>query len=105
MAKTGLWDGVRVTTHWNSIDYLRQQYPQIEVVDGVRYVDAGKFVSSAGVTEGIDMALHVLERLHGQVEAAQAARILQYDYWEGFRTAEAEAGGVAAVAMQAERAL
>jgi transcriptional regulator GlxA family with amidase domain len=87
MARTGQWDGVPVTTHWNSRDYLRETFPATEVVEGVRYVDAGKFVSSAGVTAGIDLALHLVERLHGHEAAAQTARILEYDYWEGFAAA------------------
>lgn len=85
MAKTGLWDGLRVTTHWNSIDYLREAYPAIDVAEGVRYVDSGKYVSSAGITAGIDLALHLVERLHGYDVAHQAARLLEYDYWEGFK--------------------
>jgi transcriptional regulator GlxA family with amidase domain len=83
MARTGLWDGVRVTTHQNSRDYLRQTYPKIEVVDGVGYVDSGKFLSSAGVTAGIDLALHLVERVHGREAAAQTARIMEYEYWQG----------------------
>ncbi len=84
LAKTGLWDGLRVTTHWNSIAYVRETYPAIDVVEGVRYVDAGKYVSSAGITAGIDLALHLVERLHGFEVAQRTARILEYDYWEGF---------------------
>ena len=85
MAGTGLWDGIRATTHSMFLDELRRASPRTEVVEGVRYVDAGKFLSSAGVTAGIDMALHAVERLHGRDVAAQTARILEYDYWEGFR--------------------
>jgi transcriptional regulator GlxA family with amidase domain len=87
MAKTGLWDGLRATTHWNSIEYLRTTFPAIEVVEGVRYVDAGKYVSSAGITAGIDLSLHLVERLHGYEVARRAARALEYDYWEGFNRA------------------
>ena len=83
MAKTGLWDGIKATTHWASIDFMRQTFPAIEVIENVRYVDSGKYVSSAGVTAGFDMALHLVERLHGRDVAARAARLLEYDYWEG----------------------
>jgi transcriptional regulator GlxA family with amidase domain len=84
MAKTGLWDGLEVTTHWNSIEYLRDTFPTLVVVEGVRYVDAGKFVSSAGITAGFDLALHLVERLHGLEHANLTARLLEYDYWEGY---------------------
>jgi transcriptional regulator GlxA family with amidase domain len=87
MAKTGLWDGLEVTTHWNSIEYLRNTFPALTVVEGVRYVDAGKFVSSAGITAGIDMALHLIERLRGMEHANLTARYLEYDYWEGYSRA------------------
>ena len=91
MAKTGLWDGLEVTTHWNSIEFLRDTYPALNVMEGVRYVDAGKFVSSAGITAGIDMALHLVERLHGLEHANLTARLLEYDYWEGYSRAPASA--------------
>jgi transcriptional regulator GlxA family with amidase domain len=84
MAKTGLWNGLEVTTHWNSIEYLRDTFPTLIVVEGVRYVDAGKFVSSAGITAGFDLALHLVERLHGIEHANLTARLLEYDYWEGY---------------------
>lgn len=88
MADAGLWGGGRATTHWMFLDALRQASPGLEVLEGVRHVDAGKFLSSAGITAGIDMALHALERLRGHEVAAQTARILEYDYWEGFRAPE-----------------
>ena len=83
LAKTGLLEGERATTHWASIGYLRDTYPGIEVAEGVRYVESGKYVLSAGITAGIDMALYVVEKLHGHDVAEQAARLLEYDYWEG----------------------
>jgi transcriptional regulator GlxA family with amidase domain len=84
MARTGLWSGLKATTHWNSIAYLRETYPDIEVVEGVRYVDSGKFVSSAGVTASYDLALYLVERLHDAEVAGNVARNLEYDHWEGF---------------------
>lgn len=87
LAKAGLLAGRPATTHWASIDLLRQVAPAVEVRTNVRYVDAGPVVSSAGVSAGIDMALHVVERLHGPAVARQTARQLEYDYWEGFRGA------------------
>jgi transcriptional regulator GlxA family with amidase domain len=79
MAKTGLWDGLQATTHWNSIEFLRSTFPAVDVLEEVRYVDAGKYLSSAGVTAGIDLALYIVERLHGAEEAARVARGLEYE--------------------------
>ncbi|MBI4507948.1 MAG: DJ-1/PfpI family protein [Chloroflexi bacterium] len=89
MAKAGLLDGRPATTHWASVEWLRSAFPQVQVQTGVRYVDAGQIVSSAGVSAGIDMALHVVERLHGPAVAAQTARQLEYDYWESARRGSA----------------
>ncbi len=90
MGEVGLFDGMPATTHWMFLDALRETSPRIEVLAGVRYADAGKLISSAGISAGIDMALHALERLHGREVAAQTARALQYDYWEGLRAVQPE---------------
>ena len=88
LGEVGLLEGVPATTHWRFLDELRRIAPRAEVRGGVRYADAGKLVSSAGISAGIDMALHALERLHGREVAAQTAHILEYDRWEGGRAAQ-----------------
>ena len=70
------------TTHWASIDRLRDPYPSLDVRHDVRFVDDGTVVSSAGVSAGIDMSLHVIERLCGHDVAAGSARLMEYDYWK-----------------------
>ena len=85
MGELGLLKGMPATTHWMFLDELRRLAPDTEVRGGVRYADAGRLITSAGISAGIDMALHALERLHGPEVAAQTARILEYDYWEGLR--------------------
>lgn len=82
LAANGLLDGMAATTHWASIDWLREHHPAIDVREDVRYVDAGRIVTSAGVSAGIDMALHVVERLHGRDVAVQTARHMEYR-WDG----------------------
>lgn len=79
MARTGLWDGLQATTHWNSIEYLRTTFPAVQVLEDVRYIDAGKYLSSAGITAGIDLALYIVSRLHGPDEAARVARGMEYE--------------------------
>ena len=81
LAKAGLLDGKKATTHWGSIERLREAFPNTEVLEQVRFVDDGFVVSSAGVSAGIDMSLHVIERLCGREAAESAARLMEYDYW------------------------
>jgi len=71
LAKAGLLDGRKATTHWEDIAELKAQFPALLVQDDVRWVDEGQVVSSAGIAAGIDMALHLVARLKG-VELAQA---------------------------------
>lgn len=80
LAATGLLDGKSATTHWGSIDWLRENYPSVTVLDDQRWVDEGNIVTSAGVSAGIDMSLHVIERLHGRPVATQTARHMEYDW-------------------------
>jgi transcriptional regulator GlxA family with amidase domain len=78
LAQAGLLNGLRATTHWASIDALRSRFPDVTIVDDERIVDEGKIITSAGVSAGIDMALHVVERLHGHAAAANTARDMEY---------------------------
>lgn len=83
LAEAGvLADHAIVTTHWASVDRLRDTYPSLDVRHDVRFVDDGAVVSSAGVSAGIDMSLHVIERLCGRDVAAGSARLMEYDYWK-----------------------
>lgn len=82
MAKAGLVTGKPVTTHWGSIQRLRDEFPGLEVRENVRWVDAGNIITSAGVSAGIDMALYVLERLYGPAVAWATARGIEYDHWQ-----------------------
>jgi transcriptional regulator GlxA family with amidase domain len=81
LAKAGLLSGNKATTHWGSIQRLREAFPDTEVLEQVRFVDDGFVVSSAGVSAGIDMSLHVIERLCGVDAARSSARLMEYDYW------------------------
>jgi transcriptional regulator GlxA family with amidase domain len=85
LAANGLLDGRRATTHWASIDWLREHHPAIDVRDDERIVDEGAIVTSAGVSAGIDMALHVVRRLRGDAVATETARQMEYDWAEAGR--------------------
>jgi len=81
LAKAGILAGKAATTHWGSIQRLRDDFPDLAVREDARWVEVDNIISSAGVSAGIDMALHVVERLYG-TEAAQAtARGMEYDHW------------------------
>jgi len=74
LAKTGLLSGKRATTHHGACFDLGHQYPDIHVVRGVRYVDDGnKVATSGGLSCGIDLALHVVDRYYGRQTATETA--------------------------------
>jgi transcriptional regulator GlxA family with amidase domain len=78
-AKAGLLDGRPATTHWGALDRLASFGNDIRVDADARFVDDGNVVTAAGVSAGIDMALHLVARLDS-VERAQAVRrYIQYD--------------------------
>lgn len=79
LAERGLLDGKRATTHWNSVEWMKHQYPQVRMLPDTRVVDEGHFVTSAGISAGIDMSLQLVGRLHGPEVAAWAARRMEYD--------------------------
>jgi transcriptional regulator GlxA family with amidase domain len=66
LAKADLLDNVKATTHSWGIESLKSAAPRCQVVEGERFVDSGKIVTTAGVTAGIDGALHVVERIAGK---------------------------------------
>ena len=67
------------TTHWASLDLLSELDPTNDVRGQERFVDDGDVVTSAGVSAGIDMALHLGKRLAGVEGARQVRRAIQYD--------------------------
>src|SRR5262249_5061175 len=66
LAETGLLSGKAATTHHTAYRTLAMQYPQIQVKRGARFVDSGNLASAGGLTSGIDLALHVVERYFGK---------------------------------------
>jgi transcriptional regulator GlxA family with amidase domain len=80
LAKAGLLNSLKATTHWGSIERLRSAFPQVKVLDDQRVVDQGSIVTSAGISAGIDMALQLVARLHGKEAALWTARRMEYDF-------------------------
>lgn len=71
--------GRTVTTHWEDVAALVSAHPEARVVEGVRWVDEGDLVTSAGISAGIDMSLHLVERLAGRELADATARQMDFD--------------------------
>lgn len=80
LAKAKLLHGKTVTTHWEDIDEFRAMFPDIAVRDNQRWVDAGNIVTSAGISAGLDMSLHLVARLEGEELAVRTARQMDYDW-------------------------
>jgi len=81
LGKAGLLDGLEVTTHQSAIALLREVAPKARVRQGERFLDNGKVIVAAGISAGIDMALHVVERLLGDEQAAETAAYMEY-HWD-----------------------
>ncbi|MGY4099842.1 helix-turn-helix domain-containing protein [Nocardia sp. R16R-3T] len=76
LAAAGLLDGRRATTHWRCAEQLRQRYPAVDVLPNQLYVDDGDILTSAGVTAGIDLCLHLIRTDLGAAAANMHARCL-----------------------------
>ena len=77
LAQNGLLRGRRATTHWAALDLLASLDPTIDVQRDVRVV-SDTIVTSAGVSAGMDMALAVVEKLHGPEVARETAHYIEY---------------------------
>lgn len=78
----GLLEGRRATTHWRSLDWMRDSFPSTTVLYDQHVVEDGNLISSAGISAGIDMALQVVVRYHGEAIARATARQMEYPYPE-----------------------
>jgi transcriptional regulator GlxA family with amidase domain len=78
LAATGLLAGKSATTHHSSYRTLAMKYPDVRVQRGVRFVDEGNLASAGGLTSGIDLAMHVVERYFGRDVATSTAYQLEY---------------------------
>ena len=78
-AAAGLLVGRPATTHWQSLNLLSELDPTTITDVDARFVDDGDVITSAGVSAGIDMALHLVDRLVGGDRAREVRRDIQYD--------------------------
>jgi transcriptional regulator GlxA family with amidase domain len=78
LAAYGLLDNQRATTHHMFVDDMQKKYPAVQFVTGLRYVDNGNVATAGGLSSGIDLALHVVERYYGSEIAQATADYMEY---------------------------
>lgn len=80
LAKAGLLEDRRATTHWRAFPWMRSLFPDVTLVEDEHVVTDGRVLTSAGVSAGIDMAILVVARYLGERIARETARTLEYPY-------------------------
>jgi len=78
----GLLDGLHATTHWQSLDWMRESFPTVKVEYDKHFVKDGRVFTSAGISAGIDMSLRVVADYFGENIARITARYMEYPYPE-----------------------
>jgi len=89
LGKAGLLDGLTATTFYGLIDQLKALAPKARVVTDQRYTDNGKIVTTAGLSSGIDGALHLVEKIAGRGRAQEIALNMEYNWQPDLRYARA----------------
>jgi transcriptional regulator GlxA family with amidase domain len=79
LARTGLIDGMKATTHHEFYEKFEQTYPKVHLVRDRRFVDNGKFITAGGLTSGVDAALHVVSHFYGDAAARSVATYMEHD--------------------------
>jgi transcriptional regulator GlxA family with amidase domain len=82
LGHAGLLDGLRATTHWRSLDWMRDSLPSVKVEYDKHYIEDGNVFTSAGISAGIDMTLKIVARYCGIEIARATARHMEYPYPE-----------------------
>ena len=82
LGHAGLLDGLRATTHWRSLDWMRDSFPSVTVEYDKHYVADGDVFTSAGISAGIDMTLKIVARYCGEDIARATTKHMEYPYPE-----------------------
>jgi transcriptional regulator GlxA family with amidase domain len=82
LARMGLLDGMEVTTHHEVLDEIRRIAPSVTLNPEARFVDNGRILTAGGISAGIDVALHIVRKLHGDQIADRTARYMEYGDWQ-----------------------
>jgi len=81
LGEAGILDNQTVTTFHESIENLRRSFPKAKVMSDVRFVDNGRVITTAGISAGIDGALHLVQKILGKERAKQTSIYMEYDKW------------------------
>lgn len=82
LAEAGVLATQHVTTHWQDIPDLRKAYPNLTVLESKRWMDEGRIITSAGISAGIDMSLHLVSRLADRELAIRTAKQMDFSWDE-----------------------
>jgi transcriptional regulator GlxA family with amidase domain len=85
LGRAGLLEGRRATTHISTLDWMREAFPGVTVMEDLRWVEDGKVITSAGVSAGIDLSLHLVEKTFGGQIARATADHMEYNRLAGNR--------------------
>jgi len=80
LAKAGLLSCKSATTHWEDITDFKSMFPDLNVIENKRWIDEGQIVTSAGISAGIDMSLHLVSRFEGDDLAVKTAKQMEFDW-------------------------
>jgi transcriptional regulator GlxA family with amidase domain len=80
LGRAGLLEGLRATTHWRSLDWMRESFPDVTVESNLHVVEDGRVFTSAGIAAGIDMSLRVVARYYGEAVGRATARHMEYPF-------------------------
>ena len=79
LGRAGLLSGQAATTHHDFYDKFAEAFPDVQLKRGVRFVENDKISTAGGLTSGIDLALHVVERYFGADVAQQTAVFMEHE--------------------------
>ena len=80
LAKAGLLSCKSATTHWEDITDFKSMFPDLNVIENKRWIDEGQIVTSAGISAGIDMSLHLVSRFEGDDLALKTAKLMEFNW-------------------------
>ncbi len=80
LGAVGILEGKQAVTHWEDMEDLQKLFPEVHLARGVRWTDEGNVITAAGISAGIDVALHLVERMAGKQLALRTARQMEY-FW------------------------
>jgi len=80
LGRAGLLEGLHATTHWRALDWMRESFPTVTVESTMHVVEDGSVLTSAGISAGIDVSLHVVARCFGEAVARATARHMEHPF-------------------------